>query len=557
MKSMFLRSLLALAAAAIVFPCLAETPSALAARSSRTAGRESKAVLRRVRPANVGSAMAERAIVSAAGPERMAARGAETHPDQGPKPLQTRAAWVPLVNQMPDTNDSLVTPGAVLLLTDGTVLAQDSGTADWWRLTPDQFGSYVNGTWIQAASMPYAPLYFASAVLPDGRVLVEGGEYVDFVFTWTNQGAIYDPVTDTWQSIAPPAGWATIGDAQSVVLANGTLMLANALTAESALFDASTLTWSITGSGKADINDEEGWTLLSSGKVLTVDANNFSDITHSELYDPALGAWSFAGSTGVSLVDIGPGSQSSHEIGPQVLRPDGTVIVAGATGHTAIYDSKTGAWAAGPDFPSTIDGQLDVADGPAALLPNGNVLIAASPGIFQNGTRFFEFDGRRLTEAASRPDAADASSFSFYSLILPTGEILVNNSTSGIGAMVYTGGGAFRHEWAPEISSVPRSLHAGASYQLMGERLNGLSQGAGYGDDSQSATNYPLVRITNQQTGHVFFARTHDHSSMAVGLQTHGSTQFDVPAGIETGPSQLTVVTNGIPSESVRVTIAP
>jgi len=37
----------------------------------------------------------------------------------------------------------------------------------------------VNGTWLQLASLPpgYSPLYFASAVLPDGRLIVEGGEF--------------------------------------------------------------------------------------------------------------------------------------------------------------------------------------------------------------------------------------------------------------------------------------------------------------------------------------------------------------------------------------------
>jgi len=34
---------------------------------------------------------------------------------------------------------------------------------------PDEFGSYVNGTWTQLASTPagYSPLYHSSAVLPD------------------------------------------------------------------------------------------------------------------------------------------------------------------------------------------------------------------------------------------------------------------------------------------------------------------------------------------------------------------------------------------------------
>ena len=66
-----------------------------------------------------------------------------------------------------------------LLLTDGTVIFLDYLTGSWYKLTPDNFGRYVDGTWSQIASLPsgYAPEYFASAVLPDGRVLIMGGEY--------------------------------------------------------------------------------------------------------------------------------------------------------------------------------------------------------------------------------------------------------------------------------------------------------------------------------------------------------------------------------------------
>ena len=70
-------------------------------------------------------------------------------------------------------------------LTDGQVLVQEenpsnaAGTGNWWVLTPDSSGSYQNGTWSQVESMPsgYAPQYYASAVLPDGRLVIEGGEY--------------------------------------------------------------------------------------------------------------------------------------------------------------------------------------------------------------------------------------------------------------------------------------------------------------------------------------------------------------------------------------------
>ena len=50
-------------------------------------------------------------------------------------------------------------------------------------------------------------------------------------------------------------------------------MWPDAVSRQAALLNPSTLTWTATGSGKFDINDEEGWTLLPNGKVLAVNAS--------------------------------------------------------------------------------------------------------------------------------------------------------------------------------------------------------------------------------------------------------------------------------------------
>ena len=69
----------------------------------------------------------------------------------------------------------------------------------------------------------------------------------------------------------------------------------------------------------------------------------------------------------------------------------------------------------------------------------------------------------------------------------------------------------------------------------------------------QQATNYPLVRITNRASGHVVYARTHDHSYMGVAPGAWSSTSFDVPASAEIGDSDLEVVANGIASAPMHV----
>lgn len=471
--------------------------------------------------------------------------------------LSNAQHWVPLVNQ-PNVNLALSNP---LLLTDGTVIMHEQCGPRWYRLSPDAFGNYVNGTWTKIAPTPagYAPLYFGSAVLPDGRVIVEGGEYNFCNPVWTNQGAIYDPTTNKWTPVAPPTGWQTIGDAQSVVLADGTYMQANCCTTESALLDPTTLTWTITGLNKKDVHDEEGWTLLPDGTVLTVDAYVFDYHKAGrryEIYHPSSGKWTAPGGTPVQLWDSYPdANHASYELGPAVLRPDGTVFYLGANGapgeagHAATYDTKTKTWTANPDIPDS----MDVADGPATLLPGGNVLFQASPGIFNTGSKFFTWDGTQYKDVTGgMTDAPTISSYYGNMLLLPTGQVLYTDFAN---VWVFQNGGNPNGAWLPQILSLATTLNRGKTYQIAGLNFNGFSQGAAYGDDVQAATNYPLVQITNRTSGHVFYARTHDHSTMGIAYTTPASTNFDLTWKVESGLSDVRVVVNGIASPPVTVNI--
>ena len=121
---------------------------------------------------------------------------------------------------------------------------------------------------------------------------------------------------------------------------------------------------------------------------------------------------------------------------------------------------------------------------------------------------------------------------------------------------MYTAKGTYNSAWRPTITSVPKTITRGTQYLIKGTQFNGLSQGASYGDDTQSATNYALVRITNNASKHVFYAKTVNPSTMAIATGSKPvSTHFTVSKGTETGDSSLVVVTNGIPSVPVAVTI--
>ena len=263
------------------------------------------------------------------------------------------------------------------------------------------------------------------------------------------------------------------------------------------------------------------------------------------------------------------------EIGPALLRPDGTVFATGATGFNDIYNTSTSTWSSGPSFPtisvtysangctiSNVTEQLVMADAPAALLPDGNVLVAPGPVDSQSGcewippTGFFEFDGTNLTQVAEPGGfAADVPSYVGRLLVLPTGQVMYTNESTDV--EIYTPAGTPNALWAPTITGSPVQVSAGGTnYLLTGTQFNGLSQAVSYGDDYQAATNYPLVRITNIATGHVFYARTHDHSTMGIVTgSTSVTTKFDVPASIEGGASTLVVIANGIESLSVPVNV--
>ena len=510
-----------------------------------------------------------------------AAQQARTVPLESP----TSGTWQ-LVKNKAKLSGSGVLLGNPLLLMDGTVIMQQICAAAWFKLTPDNTGSYVNGTWTQIASLPsgYSPLFNGSGVLPDGRAIIEGGEYNGANGdcgngVWTNKGAIYDPVANTWASVKPPQGWKQIGDAQAILLPDGTYMQADCCDTppRAALLNESNLTWTATGTGKFDVYDEEGWTLLPTGDVLTVDAYVFTGTcgTGSELYTPSTGAWSSAGSTINQLADCNSTSENhgpSFEMGPVVMRPDGTAVAFGATlnksgpnatAHTSIYDANTPGWASGPNLPAVCGTGTEncaLADAGAALEPNGSILFAATAGLFKGPTNFFEFNpDNTITAVSDNSDAASTPAFEWNFLVLPSGQILAAPTQSHAGDIwIYTPAGTPNASWAPTITSVPTSLGPDQTYTVSGTQLNGLSQGAYYGDDAQANTNYPLVRVTNTASGHVFYLKTTNSSSYSIAPDASSTASFAVPSlsDIETGPSTLEVVANGIASQPVNVTIA-
>lgn len=473
--------------------------------------------------------------------------------------------WKPLSHQPPVAIDTM------LLLTDGSIMCHDygaaGGTPDWYRLAPDAFLDYANGSWHAMTPMPAnapvaqkgpvdAPLYYASAVLRDGRVFVAGGEYNAGVQVDLLTASIYDPVSDSWTSLPTPPGWTNIGDAPSCVLPDGRVLLGDINSKHTVILDPVARTWSA-GGNKHDNSSEESWTLLPDGTIIDAEVDNHP---HAEKYLIASNQWIKAGSTppGHDLVLNEPGV--SIEVGPAILMPNGRVFCVGASGHTALYlpplhPTQPGTWIAGPDFPMSGGHLLRAFDAPACLLPNGNVLCAVgalNAGWSGPPTLFFEYDGVALHPVPNPASAAGQPTYNARLLLLPTGQVLYANCTGII--EIYTPAGGPQAAWRPRITEVKRELHRGATYRIHGHQLNGLSQAVAYGDDAQMATNYPLVQLSGPPSVGIVFCRTFDHSTMAVatGNAVH-HTNFHVPHHLPHGHYELSIVANGIASEPVSV----
>jgi hypothetical protein len=507
-------------------------------------------------------------------------------------PLRTLAVgtWTPLNNTAPGSI------GLMLLLSDGTVLCAENPDDifgdighNWFRLTPDGHGSYINGTWTTMNAAIDNRLFYASDVLRDGRVFVAGGEYG----SGRAKAEIFDPVANSWTAVNPPAslldptqhspalaatdssGNQGFIDSISVVVADGKVLVAPVgpnVWGGTLLYDPVSNVWS---AGPANLNsayqDEASWVKLPDDSILTIDPYG----QQSERYIPSLNQWVEDANVPVAMYDSG------GELGAAFLLPDGRAFYLGGTGHTVFYTPSPlggmnkGSWVQGPDIPSDGQGNPLVAqDAPAAMMVNGKILC--SLGHNENNTTgggspppayFFEYDpvANSWTPAPapgnSTPGSTDScSTYQSTMVDLPDGTVLychfqqfnLGYQAYGDQLYVYTPDGIPLESGKPIITSITQNTDG--SYHLEGTGLNGISQGAAFGDDAQMDSNYPLVRL-NDASGDVYYAKTYNWSRTSVHTGSAiVTTEFMPPAFLPPGNYSLMVVANGIGSDPVSFT---
>ncbi len=193
-------------------------------------------------------------------------------------------------------------------LPDGRILVAGAGNTSKLVNIFDPFAA-DGGSWISAASMTHGRFYPSCTSLPDGCVLVSGGE--------NNIPEIYDPSTDTWESLnaAPVSGRYP----RMFVLPSGLVFSAGSQSGMTRTLDVATGTWQDVGNcpicGFAAANKrpvaafEPGNILICGGsgtEVMTIDFNQPA---------PAWGS--------VSPMNF---PRNHHNA---TLLPDGTILVTG------------------------------------------------------------------------------------------------------------------------------------------------------------------------------------------------------------------------------------
>ena len=479
-----------------------------------------------------------------------------------PRQMIAEGTWTALANTAPGGVETM------LLLPDGTVMAQNGGGTGWYKLTPDSTGSYVSGTWTNLQSMHYPRLYYSSDVLPDGRVFVAGAEYG----TGTTNAEIYNPESDSCSPVSIPSGIinenntvdpihhnnsAGFIDSGSALLSNGKILITPVAAAnggETVTYDPVANTWGAAYLQNGGNEDEACLVKLPDDSILVVDSGG----TTSERYLPSSNTWVNDSNVPVALYD-----SYGTEQGPGLMLPNGKVFFIGSTPNTAIYtpsgSASPGSWTVGPSM-----GTLGAPDAPAAMMNNGKILCALSPTpyrlggtnyVFTTPSYFYEYVYSAGSVGAftqiHAPGGGYTRSEVTYNdrmLVLPNGQVLF--TAGGNQLYVYQPDGIPIVAGQPNIQKV--SWNTDGSLHVTGTLFNGISTGAAYGDDAQMDSNYPLVRFISG--ANVTYGRTYNWSRTSV--QTGGavvSTDVNVPSGILDFPGSYTlqVVANGNPSPAV------
>lgn len=299
--------------------------------------------------------------------------------------------------------------------------AGSSGSIDSWELEIETHRVTPTG------SMLAGRRDHATALLPDGRILVTGGSDGSGTL---NRAEVFDPGSGRWSAV----GDLTTPRSQhsAVVLPDGRVLITGGLNggttlASAELFDPATGTFTPTAS-LAESRANHSVTLLGDGRVLVAGGNEILIQRDSaEIFDPATQTWSGTGSLGTA--------RSSHTA---TLLQDGTVMVAGGNATSAtpfsatlanveIFDPETGTWSASGSLSvsRSSHGATRLVDGRVAVIGGGtrnSILFTPVSSI-----EIYDPNSGNWSTAGN----LNTARFGATGTLLPDGRILVVGGNSG------------------------------------------------------------------------------------------------------------------------------
>ena len=421
-------------------------------------------------------------------------------------------------------------------------------------------------------------------LLPNGKILAGNLNYPTTI--------IYDPVMNSWSGTASKLydrsdeeGWARQSD--GTILTYDIFQSVKTGTGYAEKYDPATNTWSSVSPADDTANGtlpvlsssalgyEMGPLLrLQDDRIFAIGANG-----HTALYTPASNTWA----AGPDLIGTLGGSPFlfAADDAPAGVLPNGHVILTADAGNgiSSIGDTTSGS-ATILNIPTSVTAVLQtgwVVSGPGIaasstissvgsgqITMNTNATVTGTGvaikfgGPFSGPTQVFDFDPIAGSVSPIVPplggqNLPNGSAEFTRMLILPTGQLLFSEIISNQ-LWIYTPDGAPNPSLLPSVTQIVDN--GGGVYQITGTQLNGQSAGATYGDDAEMDENYPVIRLVGA-TGNVFYARTSNWSSVAVGISSTPETvNFTLPPGLPSGTYSLIVSGAGISSNPVTFTVS-
>ncbi|AFE06212.1 hypothetical protein COCOR_05139 [Corallococcus coralloides DSM 2259] len=324
------------------------------------------------------------------------------------------------------------------LLKDGRVLVvggYNTVTSAQSAVASAELYDPATGTWQPTGSMSVPRTQHTATLLPDGRVLVTGGQVAANSNTDSHASAeLYDPLTGTWTAApnmisARDSHHAVLLGTGRVLVLGGEQWLGGTRTklASAELYDAATHRWIATGSLTVP-RHLSGASLLPSGQVLVAggEGTTGSPIATAELYTPASGTWKATGSMAVP-----------RRYHTQTVLPSGQVLVTGGrtvagssswTRTAEVFNPASGQWS------SALNMAIARMDHTATVLPSGRVLIAGGAVFINGGSTFtrtaeiFDPEPEVWTNTGSMLIEREAQT----ATLLPSGKVLVAGGYYGV-----------------------------------------------------------------------------------------------------------------------------